>query len=113
MSEDLTGPHQPGPVLSWPMQAAAVLALLLVAGGAVFVLMRIIPKLLAKRGSAPEREKAARKQARQAKNAQLKSLEQRGYGPSADPNQYPENLRNAEKNAGQPKQAPSAPASGS
>jgi hypothetical protein len=57
--------------------------------------------------------KAARKQARQAKNAQLKSLEQRGYGPSADPNQYPENLRNAEKNAGQPKQAPSAPASGS
>src|SRR6202023_2874101 len=40
LSEDLTGPHQPGPALSWPMQAAAVLALLLVAGGAVFVLMR-------------------------------------------------------------------------
>ncbi|WP_051889015.1 hypothetical protein [Caballeronia sordidicola] len=56
--------------------------------------------------------KAARKQARQAKNAQLKSLEQQGYGPSADPNQYPENFRNAEKNARQQKQAPSPPASG-
>ena len=40
MSEDLTGPHQPGPALSWRMQAAAVLALLLVAGGAVFWLTR-------------------------------------------------------------------------
>lgn len=55
--------------------------------------------------------KAARKQARQAKNAQLKSLEEQGYGPSADPNQYPENLRDAEKNAGRHKQAPAAPAS--
>lgn len=56
--------------------------------------------------------KAARKQARQAKNAQLKSLEQQGYGPSADPNQYPENLQNAENAAARQKQGASAPASG-
>ena len=40
MSEDLTGSHRPGPALSWRMQAAAVLALLLVAGGAVMLLTR-------------------------------------------------------------------------
>jgi membrane fusion protein, heavy metal efflux system len=40
LTEDLTGPHQPGPALSGRKQAAAVLALLLVAGGAVFWLTR-------------------------------------------------------------------------
>jgi len=40
LSEDLTGSHRPGPALSWRMQAAAVLALLLVAGGAVMLLTR-------------------------------------------------------------------------
>ena len=43
LNEDLTGSHQPGPALSWRKQAAAVLALLLVAGGAVFVLTREPP----------------------------------------------------------------------
>jgi membrane fusion protein, heavy metal efflux system len=40
LNEDLTGSHQPGPALSWRMQAAAALALLVVAAGAVYVLMR-------------------------------------------------------------------------
>jgi len=40
VTEDLTGSHQPGPALSGRTQAAAVLALLLVAGGAVFWLTR-------------------------------------------------------------------------
>jgi cobalt-zinc-cadmium efflux system membrane fusion protein len=40
LSDDLTGSHQPGPALPWRMQAAAVAALLLVAGGALFWLTR-------------------------------------------------------------------------
>jgi cobalt-zinc-cadmium efflux system membrane fusion protein len=40
LSEDLTGSHRPGPALSWRRQAAAVLALLLVAAGAVALLLR-------------------------------------------------------------------------
>ena len=43
MSENQTGSHQPGPVLSRPMQAAAVLALLLVAAGGVYLLVREPP----------------------------------------------------------------------
>jgi cobalt-zinc-cadmium efflux system membrane fusion protein len=39
LNEDLTGSHQPGPALSWRMQAATVVAMLLVGGGAAFVLM--------------------------------------------------------------------------
>jgi len=40
LNDDLTGTHQPGPALPWRMQAAAVAAMLLVAGGAVFWLTR-------------------------------------------------------------------------
>jgi cobalt-zinc-cadmium efflux system membrane fusion protein len=40
LSEDLTGSHRPGPALSWRKQAAAVLGLVLVAGGALYLLMR-------------------------------------------------------------------------
>ena len=40
MNDELTGSHQPGPALPWRTQAAAVAALLLVAGGAVFWLTR-------------------------------------------------------------------------
>ncbi|HEY2136525.1 MAG TPA: efflux RND transporter periplasmic adaptor subunit [Xanthobacteraceae bacterium] len=40
MSEDLTGSHQPGPALSWRMQAMAVVALVAVAAGGVFLLAR-------------------------------------------------------------------------
>jgi hypothetical protein len=44
--------------------------------------------------------KAARKQARDKKNAELKQLEQNGYQPGrADPN-YPQDLQNAQKKAG-------------
>jgi len=39
LNEDLTGSHQPGPALSWRMQAATVIAMLLVGGGAAFVLL--------------------------------------------------------------------------
>jgi cobalt-zinc-cadmium efflux system membrane fusion protein len=40
LNDDLTGSHQPGPALPWRMQAAAVAALLLVAGAAVVWLTR-------------------------------------------------------------------------
>jgi len=40
LNDELTGSHQPGPALPWRTQAAAVAALLLVAGGAVFWLTR-------------------------------------------------------------------------
>ncbi|MGA7776449.1 MAG: DUF4148 domain-containing protein [Paraburkholderia sp.] len=44
--------------------------------------------------------KAARKQARDKKNAELKKLEANGYQPGrADPN-YPQNLQDAQKKAG-------------
>lgn len=47
------------------------------------------------------REKAARKHARDKKNAELKKLEDAGYNPGRanDPN-YPQDLQNAQKKAG-------------
>ena len=44
--------------------------------------------------------KAARKQARAKKNAELKKLEDAGYQPSANDPNYPNNLQKAEKKAG-------------
>lgn len=46
-------------------------------------------------------KKAARKQARAKKNAELKKLEDAGYNPArgSDPN-YPQDLQNAQKKAG-------------
>ncbi|WP_118179738.1 DUF4148 domain-containing protein [Paraburkholderia phosphatilytica] len=44
--------------------------------------------------------KAARKQARAKKNAELKKLEANGYSPSRNDPNYPQNLQNAEKKAG-------------
>ncbi|WMY11055.1 DUF4148 domain-containing protein [Paraburkholderia phenoliruptrix] len=46
-------------------------------------------------------KKAARKQARAKKNAELKKLEDAGYNPARanDPN-YPQDLQNAQKKAG-------------
>ncbi|MBC8642344.1 MULTISPECIES: DUF4148 domain-containing protein [Caballeronia] len=46
-------------------------------------------------------KKAARKQARAKKNAELKKLEDAGYNPGRanDPN-YPQDLQNAQKKAG-------------
>lgn len=46
-------------------------------------------------------KKAARKEARDKKNAELKKLEDAGYNPgrSSDPN-YPQDIQNAEKKAG-------------
>ncbi|WP_250515026.1 hypothetical protein [Caballeronia sp. INDeC2] len=48
-----------------------------------------------------EQKKAARKQARMKKNAELKKLEDSGYNPGRanDPN-YPANIQNAQKKAG-------------
>jgi predicted Rossmann fold nucleotide-binding protein DprA/Smf involved in DNA uptake len=48
-----------------------------------------------------EQKKAARKQARAKKNAELKKLEDAGYNPARanDPN-YPQDLQNAQKKAG-------------
>jgi hypothetical protein len=56
-----------------------------------------------------ERKEAAR-QRRQAKNAELKKLQDNGYGPQANPEQYPENLTNAERKTA-PQSGPSVPAS--
>src|SRR5262249_49062157 len=39
LNEDLTGSPQPGPALSWRTQAVTVIAMLLVGGGAAYVLM--------------------------------------------------------------------------
>ncbi|HYS64297.1 MAG TPA: hypothetical protein VEN30_10860 [Paraburkholderia sp.] len=44
--------------------------------------------------------KAARKQARAKKNAELKKLEDAGYQPSRNDPNYPTNLQNAQKKAG-------------
>nr|WP_082664923.1 hypothetical protein [Burkholderia ambifaria] len=64
-----------------------------------------LTKAQARAKSRAER-KEARRQARQVKNAELKSLQKNGYGPQASPEQYPENLLNAErKSASQPKVA--------
>jgi hypothetical protein len=48
-----------------------------------------------------EQKKAARKEARAKKNAELKKLEDAGYNPARanDPN-YPQDLQNAQKKAG-------------
>jgi hypothetical protein len=44
--------------------------------------------------------KAARKQARAKRTAELKKLEANGYKPSQDDPSYPQNLQNAQKKAG-------------
>ncbi|WP_233837488.1 DUF4148 domain-containing protein [Paraburkholderia sp. ZP32-5] len=44
--------------------------------------------------------KAARKQARAKKNAELKKLEDAGYQPGRNDPNYPTNLQNAQKKAG-------------
>ncbi|AXF16744.1 DUF4148 domain-containing protein [Paraburkholderia caledonica] len=44
--------------------------------------------------------KAARKQARAKKNAELKKLEDAGYQPSRNDPNYPTDLQNAQKKAG-------------
>ena len=44
--------------------------------------------------------KAASKQARAKKNAELKKLEDAGYNPSRNDPNYPTNLQNAQKKAG-------------
>jgi hypothetical protein len=44
--------------------------------------------------------KAARKQARAKKNAELKKLEANGYSPSRNDPNYPTDLQNAQKKAG-------------
>ena len=58
-----------------------------------------------------EQQKAERKQARQVRNAELKNLERNGYGPQAAPDQYPENLLNAERKSAPQKAIPVGPAS--
>jgi len=45
-------------------------------------------------------KKAARKQARAKKNAELKKLEDAGYNPSRNDPNYPTDLQNAQKKAG-------------
>ncbi|WP_244744384.1 hypothetical protein [Paraburkholderia terricola] len=55
--------------------------------------------------------KAERKQARQVRNAELQNLQRNGYGPQAAPDQYPENLLNAERKSAPQKAAPAVPAS--
>jgi hypothetical protein len=48
-----------------------------------------------------EQKKAARKQARAKKNAELKKLEGAGYNPAGGSDlNYPQNLQNAQKKAG-------------
>lgn len=56
-------------------------------------------------------KKAERKQARQIRNAELNTLQRNGYGPQAAPEQYPENLLNAERKVAPQKAAPASPAS--
>ncbi|HEY3596765.1 MAG TPA: DUF4148 domain-containing protein [Paraburkholderia sp.] len=51
--------------------------------------------------STKEQRKAARKEARAKKNAELKQLEDAGYQPSSHNNpHYPQDLQNAQKKAG-------------
>ncbi|WP_227747126.1 hypothetical protein [Paraburkholderia franconis] len=54
---------------------------------------------------------AERKQARQVRNTELKKLQRNGYGPQAAPEQYPENLLNAERKSAPQKATPAVPAS--
>jgi hypothetical protein len=58
-----------------------------------------------------DQKKAERKQARQVRNAELKNLERNGYGPQAAPDQYPENLLNAESRSTPRKAVPAGTAS--
>lgn len=53
--------------------------------------------------------KAQSKQAHAAKNAELKKLEQNGYGPQAAPQDYPQNLIRAERKSGNQDPASSPP----
>ena len=58
-------------------------------------------------GDAKQERKAAKKQARAKKNAELKKLEDAGYSPGArDDSDYPQDIHEAQKKAGigQPKQ---------
>jgi hypothetical protein len=55
--------------------------------------------------------KAERKRARQVRNAELQNLQRNGYGPQAAPEQYPENLLNAERKSAPQKSVPAVPAS--
>ncbi|WP_144151502.1 DUF4148 domain-containing protein [Paraburkholderia sp. BCC1885] len=50
--------------------------------------------------STKAQRKAARKQARAKKNAELKKLEDAGYHPSQNDPNYPQDLQSAEKKAG-------------
>jgi hypothetical protein len=50
--------------------------------------------------STKAQRKAARKQARANKNAELKTLEKNGYNPSRNDPNYPNDIQNAEKKAG-------------
>jgi hypothetical protein len=47
-----------------------------------------------------EQRKAARKEARAKKNAELKQLEAHGYQPSRNDPNYPNDIQNAQKKAG-------------
>jgi hypothetical protein len=52
-------------------------------------------------GDAKQERKAARKQARANKNAELKKLEDAGYKPGArDDSNYPQDIQEAQKKAG-------------
>jgi hypothetical protein len=46
-----------------------------------------------------EQRKAARKEARAKKNAELKKLQDQGYSPSRNDVDYPQNVQNAQKKA--------------
>jgi hypothetical protein len=69
-----------------------------------------LTKAEARAKASAERKKAAR-QRRQVKNAELKKLQDNGYGPQANPEQYPENLTKAERKTA-PQSKPAEPASG-
>ncbi|MFB9127611.1 hypothetical protein E2553_41650 [Paraburkholderia dipogonis] len=53
--------------------------------------------------------KAQSKEAREVRNAELKKLEQNGYGPQATQQDYPQNLIRAEHKAANPDAASSPP----
>ncbi|AIO37738.1 DUF4148 domain-containing protein [Burkholderia sp. AU19243] len=53
------------------------------------------------RKAARAKRKAEHKAARAKNNAELKKLEDAGYKPSANDPNYPQNLQNAEKKAGE------------
>lgn len=64
----------------------------------------VVPSLGAK--PTKEQRRAARKEARVRKNAELKQLEDGGYSPeTTNYSNYPKNMQNAETNTGRPKGA--------